>query len=136
MTDVGVDDKFMKELGEKLQPGGAAVFVLARAEPPSCRVSSARSLSELWMTSPPYCEMRGSTFRGRLAHEDEDRGAAGLQLLAKFLHELVVDADVRHRAGGGAARPADGHAQQRHEEDEADEAAPQRAAGRAAPARA
>jgi uncharacterized membrane protein len=30
MTDAGVDDKFMKELGTKLQAGGAAVIVLFR----------------------------------------------------------------------------------------------------------
>ena len=30
MSDYGIDDKFMKELGEKLQPGNAAVFVLVR----------------------------------------------------------------------------------------------------------
>jgi len=30
MTDVGVDDKFMKDLGAKLGPGNAAVFVLVR----------------------------------------------------------------------------------------------------------
>jgi uncharacterized membrane protein len=34
VTDVGVDDKFMKELGAKLQPGGAAVFVLVRKSTP------------------------------------------------------------------------------------------------------
>jgi uncharacterized membrane protein len=34
MTDVGVDDNFMKELGEKLQPGGAALFVLVRSSTP------------------------------------------------------------------------------------------------------
>jgi uncharacterized membrane protein len=34
LTDVGVDDKFMKELGEKLQPGNAAVFVLVRKSTP------------------------------------------------------------------------------------------------------
>lgn len=28
MTDMGVDDKFMKELGQKLQPGGGALFLL------------------------------------------------------------------------------------------------------------
>ena len=33
-TDVGVDDKFMKELGEKLQPGGAAVIVLIHRSTP------------------------------------------------------------------------------------------------------
>ena len=30
LSDTGVDDKFMKELGAKLQPGGAAVIVLVR----------------------------------------------------------------------------------------------------------
>ena len=30
MSDAGVDDKFMKEMGTKLQPGGAAVIVLVR----------------------------------------------------------------------------------------------------------
>ena len=29
-SDYGIDDNFMKELGEKLQPGNAAVFVLVR----------------------------------------------------------------------------------------------------------
>ena len=29
-SDYGVDDKFMKEMGTKLQPGGAAVIVLLR----------------------------------------------------------------------------------------------------------
>jgi uncharacterized membrane protein len=30
MSDAGVDDKFMKELGTQLQPGGAAVIALVR----------------------------------------------------------------------------------------------------------
>jgi uncharacterized membrane protein len=30
LTDRGIDDKFMKELGDKLPTGGAAVFVLVR----------------------------------------------------------------------------------------------------------
>ena len=30
LTDRGIDDKFMKELGDKLPQGGAAVFVLVR----------------------------------------------------------------------------------------------------------
>lgn len=34
LADVGVDDKFMKELGSKLQPGGAALFVLVRRSTP------------------------------------------------------------------------------------------------------
>jgi uncharacterized membrane protein len=34
MTDVGVDDKFMKELGAHLEEGGAAVIVLIRKSTP------------------------------------------------------------------------------------------------------
>lgn len=30
MSDYGIDDDFMKQLGEKLPEGGAAVFVLVR----------------------------------------------------------------------------------------------------------
>jgi uncharacterized membrane protein len=33
-ADVGIDDKFMKELGEKLEPGGAALMVLVRESTP------------------------------------------------------------------------------------------------------
>jgi uncharacterized membrane protein len=34
LTDVGVDDKFMKDLGSKLQPGGAALIVLVHSSTP------------------------------------------------------------------------------------------------------
>lgn len=34
LTDVGVDDNFMKELGTQLQEGGAAVIVLVRKSTP------------------------------------------------------------------------------------------------------
>ncbi|AXI79127.1 DUF1269 domain-containing protein [Peterkaempfera bronchialis] len=33
-SDVGVDDDFMRKVGEKLQPGGAALFVLVRQSTP------------------------------------------------------------------------------------------------------
>src|SRR3954452_3700346 len=41
LSDSGVDDKFMKELGTKLEPGGAAVLMLVRS------VSMDRMLSEV-----------------------------------------------------------------------------------------
>jgi uncharacterized membrane protein len=34
LTDVGVDDSFLKELGDKLEPGMAAVIVLVRRSTP------------------------------------------------------------------------------------------------------
>jgi uncharacterized membrane protein len=30
LTDIGIDDDFMKRIGETLEPGGAAVFILVR----------------------------------------------------------------------------------------------------------
>jgi uncharacterized membrane protein len=34
LTDAGIDDNFMKQLGNELPPGGAAVFVLVRKASP------------------------------------------------------------------------------------------------------
>jgi uncharacterized membrane protein len=34
LSDMGVDDKFMKDLGEQLQPGSAAIIVLVRESTP------------------------------------------------------------------------------------------------------
>ena len=34
LTDVGIDDKFMQELGEMLTPGTSALFVLVRKATP------------------------------------------------------------------------------------------------------
>src|SRR3954452_19489571 len=34
VTDAGVNDKFMKELGEKVAPGGAALIYLGRSDAP------------------------------------------------------------------------------------------------------
>ena len=34
MSDVGVNDNFMKELGSKLTPGGAALIALGRSDAP------------------------------------------------------------------------------------------------------
>ncbi len=34
LSDYGIDDKFMKGLGDKLEPGGAALFVLVQSATP------------------------------------------------------------------------------------------------------
>jgi uncharacterized membrane protein len=58
LTDVGVDDKFMKELGDKLEPGSAAVFVLVR------RVTADKVLENI--------EHRGEVLKTSLSQENED----------------------------------------------------------------
>jgi uncharacterized membrane protein len=58
LSDAGVDDKFMKELGTKLQPGGAAVIALVR------EANTERILSEI--------RIPGEVIQTSLSSEGED----------------------------------------------------------------
>ena len=58
LTDVGVDDKFMKELGEKLSPGTAALIVLVRSSTPD-------------KVLPRVAEYGGHVIQSSLTHEAE-----------------------------------------------------------------
>ena len=58
-TDVGVDDNFMRELGAKLEPGSAAVFVLVR------RVTADKVLERI--------EHRGEVLTTSLSAHAEER---------------------------------------------------------------
>jgi uncharacterized membrane protein len=59
LTDIGVDDRFMKELGDKLEPGSAAVFVLVR------RVTADKVLENI--------EHPGEVLKTSLSQENEDQ---------------------------------------------------------------
>jgi uncharacterized membrane protein len=59
-SDVGVDDNFMKELGESLETGGAAVIVLVRKSTPDKVV-------------PRISEYGGHVVQSSLDHEAEER---------------------------------------------------------------
>ena len=65
LADVGVNDRFMKELAERLQPGGSMLFVLFKS------ISLDKALKELEGTG-------GTIIRTSLSHEDEDRLRAAL----------------------------------------------------------
>jgi uncharacterized membrane protein len=60
LTDVGVDNKFMKELGEKLTPGSAALIVLVRKSTPDKVV-------------PRIAKYGGHVIQSSLSHDAEDR---------------------------------------------------------------
>jgi uncharacterized membrane protein len=71
LTDVGVDDNFMKDLGAKLQPGGAAVIVLAHSGTPD------RVLPEIAPFGGDVIQTNLSTeAEERLRQALEHRGAA------------------------------------------------------------
>jgi uncharacterized membrane protein len=65
LTDVGIDDKFMKELAETLAPGSSALFVLVRKATPD------KVLEEIKGTG-------GKVLKTSLSHEDETKLQAAL----------------------------------------------------------
>lgn len=60
LSDVGINDNFMKDLASKLQPGGSALFVLVRSE------LTDKMLNELQGTG-------GKIIKTSLSHEDETK---------------------------------------------------------------
>ncbi|MGH8659145.1 MAG: DUF1269 domain-containing protein [Gammaproteobacteria bacterium] len=65
LTDVGINDRFMKELAAGMPPGSSALFVLARTATPD------RVLEELKGTG-------GKVLKTNLKHEDEAKLQAAL----------------------------------------------------------
>lgn len=65
LTDIGINDKFMRDLGAKLIPGSAAVFILAR------KISAAKVAQRL-----ATLNSRGHILQTSLSAEDEARLAA------------------------------------------------------------
>ena len=60
VTDVGVDDSFLKQLGEKLAPGSAALIALGQSDAPD----------KLLERLKPY---GGEVIQTSLDHEEEER---------------------------------------------------------------
>ncbi|MFE3451285.1 DUF1269 domain-containing protein [Nonomuraea sp. NPDC059194] len=60
LTDVGVDDKFMKDLGAKLEPGTAALFLLVVQSTPDKVI-------------PDIAQYGGHILQTSLGHEEEEQ---------------------------------------------------------------
>lgn len=67
LTDVGIDDKFMKNLAETIKPGSAALCVLIR------RMTADRVVEEIQ-------QFGGTLIKTNLSHEDEEKLRAALAL--------------------------------------------------------
>jgi uncharacterized membrane protein len=65
LTDVGIDDKFMKELAGTMKPGSSTLFVLVR------KATSDKVLDEMKGTG-------GKVLRTSLSHDDEAKLQAAL----------------------------------------------------------
>jgi uncharacterized membrane protein len=66
LTDVGINDEFMKTLAEKFAPNTSALFVLVRAATPDKVVAE-------------IAEYGGTVLRSSLSHEDEAKLQAALK---------------------------------------------------------
>lgn len=62
LTDIGINDDFMREVGHSLQPGGSAVFVLVR------KMTADKVLERL-----KDFHARGRVLQTSLSHEDEQK---------------------------------------------------------------
>lgn len=60
LTDIGIDDKFMKDLGETLSPGTSALFLLIRKVTPDKVI-------------PEVQQFGGTVLRSSLSKDQEDR---------------------------------------------------------------
>jgi uncharacterized membrane protein len=65
LTDVGIDDKFMKQLGETLKPGTAALCVLVRRATPDKVLAEIKGFG-------------GTVIKTSLSHDDEAKLQAAL----------------------------------------------------------
>ena len=66
LTDIGIDDKFMKELSQRVRPGSSVLFVLVRQATPD------RVLDEME-------RLEGRVLHTSLSHEDEQRLRAAIE---------------------------------------------------------
>ena len=66
LTDLGIDDNFMKKLGEELSPGSSALFILVRKATPD------KVLAEI----APH---GGTVLKTSLTHENEEKLQAALK---------------------------------------------------------
>lgn len=67
LSDVGINDKFMKDLGEKMQSGHSLLFILFR------KVTADKALEELKGTG-------GTIIQTSLVHDDEERLRRAIEL--------------------------------------------------------
>lgn len=65
LTDIGIDDNFIQELGNTIEPGTSAIFVLVRKSTPD------KVLDDL-------SKFEGKVLRTSLSHEDEAQLQAAL----------------------------------------------------------
>jgi uncharacterized membrane protein len=86
LTEVGIDDNFMKELAKILQPGSSALFVLVRKATPGMVLEELRDTG-------------GKILKTSLAHEKEEKLQAALDTI-----KMTAPPGREMRASGNSSR--------------------------------
>src|SRR5262249_31098023 len=85
LSDLGIDDNFMKDLAATMKPGSSALFVLVRKATPD------KVLEELQGTG-------GTVLRTSLSHEDEAKLQAALSAEPTHKHPDAASVSASPRA--------------------------------------
>ena len=97
LTDVGINDQFMKEMGEELQPGTSALFVLVRKSTPDKVLPEVRELGGKVFTTSLSKEQE-QKLREALEGEAKRRVEAGEPLVAREQVEAQESERAEERA--------------------------------------
>ena len=74
LKEVGVDEKFMEELGSHLKPGTSALFIVAKKAKPEAIVEELKRFG-------------GKVLQTSLKHDDEDKLRAALERAKSGTHQ-------------------------------------------------
>ena len=97
LTDVGINDQFMKEMGEELKPGTSALFVLVRKSTPDKVLPEVRELGGKVFTTSLSKEQE-QKLREALEGEAKRRVEAGEPLVAREQVEAQESERAEERA--------------------------------------
>ena len=75
LTDIGVDDKFIKEVGNSIEPGMSALFILVRKATPDKVIDELKKFNPTVMQTSLTEEQEDKLRASFSGHEDEEEAA-------------------------------------------------------------
>ncbi len=75
MTDIGVDDNFIKEVGNTIEPGHSALFILVRKATPDKGMDGLKKYNPTVIQTSLTEEQEGKLRAAFSGHEDEEEAA-------------------------------------------------------------
>jgi uncharacterized membrane protein len=83
LTDIGVDDKFIKEVGETIEPGHSALFILVRKATPDKVMDELKKYNPTVLQTSLSEEQEAQMRSAFGAHDDEEETSADAEAEAE-----------------------------------------------------